>query len=158
MDVQRRLRELFDYLPVTGEFLDKKGNPKGHIQRSNGRRYIYFDGRKVLACRVAYLWIKGEWPPCNLTHKNGDRSDDRWVNLKLRAEGGYFQTVRYESGGKYSAQVSVAGRITHLGYYPSSVTAKAVVRKAMSPEEWWRYAPDHVRDRILEELAKPPWA
>ena len=154
MEEQRRLRELITYEPVTGEFIGKGGNPKGHIQRSNGRRYIYFDGRKVLACRIAYLWIKGEWPPFNLTHRNGDRSDDRWVNLTPRSEGGYFQSVQYVTEGQYEARTCVMGKLHHLGYFTSSKEARAAVRKADDPTNFWRYLPEDV---LRKEMNRPRW-
>lgn len=155
MDVQRRLRELITYEPVTGEFLDKKGNPKGHIQRSNGRRYIYFDGKKTLACRVAYLWIKGEWPPFNLTHRNGDRSDDRWVNLKPRSDTQFFKSVKYEAEGQYIAQICVMGNLHFLGYFRESRDARAAVRRASTPPNFFQYLPEDVQRR---ELNRPRWA
>jgi hypothetical protein len=99
MSDQQRLREQITYLPVTGEFF-RSGKPIGHVQRSNGRRYIYFDGKKVVAPRIAYLWMKGDWPPCNLTHRNGIRDDDRWLNLKPRSDTRVFKMVKYESEGK----------------------------------------------------------
>ena len=29
-----------------------------------------------------FLWVTGEWPEAEIDHKNRDKSDNRWANLR----------------------------------------------------------------------------
>lgn len=37
---------------------------------------------RYFAHDLAYLYMTGEWPKSPIVHLNGDKSDNRWVNLK----------------------------------------------------------------------------
>lgn len=83
-----RLRELFHYDPATGLFtrLVRQGHTHpGEIAgglSEKGYVRIYIDGRKYRAHRLAWLYVTGEWPENEIDHKNTDRSDNRWDNLR----------------------------------------------------------------------------
>lgn len=84
-----RLRELLHYDPETGVFVwlrdrngmamagDKAGtiNPKGYV-------VIWLDRRPYRAHRLAYLYMMGRWPADQVDHRNGERADNRWINLR----------------------------------------------------------------------------
>jgi hypothetical protein len=64
-----RLKEIMSYEPDTGEFRHlrvkrgvRHGALAGGINPTDGFRYIGIDGRKYSAQRLAWLYIKGEWP------------------------------------------------------------------------------------------------
>lgn len=83
-----RLRELRTYDPATGLFSFARqggghfaGAPCGKTT-SQGYTRIVVDGGKYMAHRLAWLWMTGEWPEDQIDHINGDRSDNRWPNLR----------------------------------------------------------------------------
>lgn len=51
-------------------------NSKGHVQVKVG-------GKLILAHRIAFALMTGEYPTKWVDHINGVRDDNRWVNLRL---------------------------------------------------------------------------
>lgn len=91
MLTQERLKEILKYSPETGEFVylvPRKGGSginTGDIAGDlcmYGYRRIGIDGKRYRACRLAWLYMTGEWPEKHVDHVNGIRSDDRWGNLR----------------------------------------------------------------------------
>jgi hypothetical protein len=78
----KRLLEVVRYEPLTGEFipLDDKVN---HYPHPKGYNIIYIDSKNYRACRLAYFYMMGEWPPCDVDHIDTDVKNDRWNNLRL---------------------------------------------------------------------------
>jgi hypothetical protein len=85
-----RLREVLEYRPDTGEFFWRKrlsnrvkvGDRAG-TKGANGYIYIRFDGYMLLAHRLAWLYVHKEYPSLAIDHINGERSDNRMLNLRL---------------------------------------------------------------------------
>jgi HNH endonuclease len=88
MITSERLRELLHYDPEMDVFTRrvrtancvKVGDVAGDIDRLGYRR-INVNGSRYRAHRLAWLYITGEWP-AGLDHVNGNRSDNRWCNLR----------------------------------------------------------------------------
>lgn len=84
-----KLRAMLDYSPETGEFRwrvnrgggARAGSLAGCIN-SRGYRYICIDRVVYLAARLAWLHMTGEWPKDTVDHKNCERADNRWANLR----------------------------------------------------------------------------
>jgi hypothetical protein len=84
------IRDAIDYCPETGIFRwkatlsksIKNGAEAGCINKY-GYRHICFNYRDYLAHRVAWFIMTGEWPNKAIDHRNLDRSDNRWCNLRL---------------------------------------------------------------------------
>ena len=148
----RRLRELIYYQPATGEFFNKGWKPISFVRASNGCRYIALDGKKRIASRIAWLWMKGYLPTFQITHRNGILDDDRWVNLRPRSDVQVFKSARYESEGQYLAQICVMGKLHFLGYFRDPKNAYAAVRKAMKKENFSQYLPKSV---LRKEMNRP---
>jgi len=57
----------------------RKNHPDGYLRLS-----LYLAGKECmfLAHRVAHFMMTGEWPQEQVDHINGDRSDNRWTNLR----------------------------------------------------------------------------
>ncbi len=82
------LRSILDYDAETGVFTWRvtKSNraPAGSIAGVVGvigYVVIGVDKRRLLAHRLAFVWMTGELPE-EIDHINGVRSDNRWVNLR----------------------------------------------------------------------------
>lgn len=85
------LRRALSYDPVTGVFRWIKKVTVGSIAGSTnarGYRLVHVNGVHYLAHRLAWLYVKGEWPAEVIDHINGDPSDNRFINLRAcsRAE------------------------------------------------------------------------
>lgn len=148
------LRTLIHYDPSTGEF-----TRIAHVFSETGRRsgqsklgpmtrkpnivgYIVFSVNRtsVLAHRLAWMYMTGDWPPGVIDHINGERADNRWENLRLsdatlnqqnqrKAKAGSVVdllgvSVDKESG-KYIAQITHNYRHIHLGRFDTAVEAYA---------------------------------
>jgi|SRR5215467_9025499 len=85
---QRRLKELLDYNPATGEFFwkvarhkVKVGDRAGGIgSKDKGYWDIGIDGKRYRAHRLAWFYVHGKWS--KLDHKNRDPLDNRISNLR----------------------------------------------------------------------------
>jgi hypothetical protein len=137
-----RLRDLFDYDPETGIFVQKarvgsdgrklKERIAGSIY-GNGYIYISVGGIKYLAARLAWLYMTCEWPQHEVDHKNNVRTDNRFDNLRDATElgnsanrgpnknnrSGFKGVFRHRTSGRWTAQISINGKHTHLGMWDS---------------------------------------
>lgn len=85
---QASLKQALQYDPNTGLFLrltkynaSKKGSFLGSLQ-PHGYRTICVNYKKYYAHRLAWLYVFGIFPDEELDHINGDRSDNRIINLR----------------------------------------------------------------------------
>lgn len=144
-----RLRSLFSYDPLTGQFRRKISSGKarkGSIARgSNARGYIFIpiDGKTYPAQRLAWLYCYGEMPLQDLDHINRDRADNRIANLRLctKAENARNATMRGASSGlkgvywrpkphKWVAIITADRQRHFLGSFDSSADAARAYNQA----------------------------
>ncbi len=58
------------------------GDVAGYKNTSDGYWYVGFDYNEFLAHRVIWLWVTGEWPKSQIDHWDGDRVNNKWINLR----------------------------------------------------------------------------
>ena len=147
-----RLREVLRYDPETGIFIWRVhlywhrmaiGDRAGH-EKSVGYRYIGIEGYEYLEHRLAWLYVCGEWPEYEMDHRNGIRSDNRFLNLRqaTKAQNGQNQKLRSTNSSgmtgvswsklhsKWVAYIMVNGKHKHLGLFSDLQGAGAAYLKA----------------------------
>lgn len=142
-----RLRELLDYDPETGLFRWRKrigtrcANGWFAGCPSLGYRLIRIEGSLHKAHRLAWLHVHGELPEF-MDHRNGDRQDNRLVNLrpatrrqnqqnqKTRADNTTGAKGVHRKRSKFVATIQVNYRTIRLGVYPTVDEASAAYRQA----------------------------
>lgn len=81
-----RIRELFDYNPVTGELFFVKNGKLAGSQNLAGRVVLRIDGVSHYASRVCWAHYYGVWPTYLIDHDNGMVQDNRIKNLFDRTQ------------------------------------------------------------------------
>lgn len=144
----KQVRELFSCDPEKGDFTWLVGRPRGNrpirvgdiagTTTLQGYRRLTVARTQIESHRVAFLLMTGDWPPVGkvVDHRDGDRSNNRWSNLRLVTtsenahnvirpridnRAGYLG-VRYHKG-VWFAQINVANVRHHLGSFPTAEAA-----------------------------------
>lgn len=144
-----RLREVLSYDPDTGVFTWRvdRGRKTSGIQAGSlmhGYPSIMIDGRNYFSHRLAWLYTTGDWPPGQIDHHDMDKTNNRWVNLRiatrsqnganrraLRVNTSGFKGVCWDSmTSNWKAQISVRGKNIHLGRYYTQQEAHAAYCRA----------------------------
>lgn len=171
--LHEELKELLEYNPATGEFFWRVSNSPGvkigDIAGSvyaNGYRYIQVEGLDYRVGRLAWYFVTGEDPLDFIDHKNGQRDDNRFENLRVatnsqnQANRGIpknntsgVKGVRWQSSrGKWIAMITIHGKAINLGCYDSIVDAAKAYRNA-AIAAWGEFALVPSNDE-LETLAE----
>ena len=132
-----RLREVLYYNPETGVFTWRekcarkvvKGSRAGCVNGA-GYRQIRIAGAVYAEHRLAVLYMTGQWPALQVDHRNMNRADNRWSNLREASNEQNSRNRRpcrgfVEVGGKYLARIRIGGRRVGLGVYSSQGAAAA---------------------------------
>lgn len=138
-----RLREVLHYDKTTGVFRWKinchpvKAGDIAGCQTACGYRQIKIDKRIYRSHRLAWLYVTGEWPLSMLDHRNGDRSNNEFDNLRecngTQNNGNIGKRSFNKSGfkgvyrnGKWSTWVATIGlkkRVLFLGCHATPEAA-----------------------------------
>lgn len=145
-----RAHELFSYDPERGEVRHRhaKGRaPAGSVAGSvyaHGYRIIGTDGRRYSAGPLVWLMQTGAWPKGEVDHRDRDRDNNRWENLREVSRTVNMQNLgvsRVNSSGetgvtwhrlqlKWVAHIRVNGVQKHLGCFDVFEDAVATRRAA----------------------------
>jgi hypothetical protein len=103
---------------------------------------ISLAGKRWKAHRLAFLYMTGFVPSSDVDHINRDKADNRWANLRpagraqnmanmgaRRTSKSGIRGVCYTTRG-WKAQIKVAGRNRHIGYFGSAEAAGAAYSRA----------------------------
>lgn len=140
MITQQEIRTLMVYDAVTGEAAWIRGKWKGHKVGTllpSGYVQVRIKGRSYQLHRVIWLWMTGEWPPTQVDHRDTDRANNRWDNLRLATHtqnqwntqtrsdnsSGYKGVTRPRGRTKWHAYINENGRRKFLGSYPTAEEA-----------------------------------
>jgi hypothetical protein len=154
MLTQVRLKELLHYDPETGKWTWLVTRGAAHIgdvvSCKDARGYIQFnvEGKLRKAARLAWFYMTGEWPPDEIDHKDRNRLNNRWDNLRLATHSQNManrnvssnnligikgvMAVRSMKSKPFRARVLIDGKSKHLGYFATSELANAAYMKAAS--------------------------
>jgi hypothetical protein len=140
-----RLRELLEYDSATGEFRWRQrvsrpirvGDIAGTLE-INGYRKITIEGRQYRAHHLAWFYITGEWRAGLIDHRDGNRSNNRWDNLRRATQSQNcanrrlarnnrcgFKGVTGDESGRWRAGIHKDGRRYHLGVFATAEDAHA---------------------------------
>lgn len=137
------LRSILHYNPETGSFIwlvkigsnDLIGSFAGSVT-NRGYISIGIKDKRYMAHRLAWLYMTGFWPKDQIDHINGNKNDNRWLNLR-EADNSQNQHNRKANannslgvkgvsrhGSRYRAYASVNGKRHHIGTYATIDEAK----------------------------------
>ena len=143
---QDRLRAILHYDPETGVFIRTAAlrpqaahyvgkvagfTKPGAVGNGGGYVMVTVDGRAYRAHRLAWLYMMGTWPEADIDHRDSDRANNRWDNLRAatRSENIHNMGLRARNTSgrkgacydakrqKWLAQIVVNGRYIFLGRY-----------------------------------------
>lgn len=138
MLTQERLKECLDYDPATGVFklkIHRHGTTRsvGDVVGSmtcGGYLETCVDQHTLGLHRLAFLYMTGEIPLGHVDHKNRNKTDNRWENLRVVNHSQNQQNVIaprkdstcgfrgvYRYGNKFRAKINVDGKQVHLGTF-----------------------------------------
>ena len=137
-----RVRELFDYDPITGIVTRRKttapmwkfGQIVGCPDR-HGYLLVRVDGVLHKLHRMIWLWMTGELPILDIDHVDRDGSNNSWENLREATKSqnlsnrtkqsnntsGFKGVSWNKQNSKWAAKINVEGRQLHLGFRDTPV-------------------------------------
>lgn len=136
------------YEPDTGRIIRtatrgsyKAGTTIGYIHTRTGYIHFWVGKQSHLAHRIAWLLMTGSWPAQMIDHINGNRSDNRWCNLRAATnqQNTWNSKGRNSKSGikgvfqeyhRFRAMIRLNGRSVHLGAFATKEEASAAYMKA----------------------------
>lgn len=135
----------FHYNPATGELLwkirastnIKIGSAAGSINRSRGYLYVKWKRKSILAHRLIWFYMTGQWPKLTIDHINRDKLDNRWSNLRevthalnqhnrntnCTSRSGCIGVDWFASRKSWRARITTNGKTVHIGYFATKEEA-----------------------------------
>lgn len=141
------IRNKLSYDPLAGFFhwkIRARGIRFGAVAGSKaatGYLTIRINDELMLAHRIAWAHVHGSWPTQQIDHINGDRSDNRILNLReaTASQNGANQKARPNKCGfkgvvknreKWAAKIVRNGKRYHLGSFETPLLAHRAYMQA----------------------------
>jgi hypothetical protein len=134
---QEDLVKNFTYNPSTGEFNRLRGRAKTGSVNNEGYVHIKINNKIYKAHRLAFLYMTGDFPADEVDHINGNRSDNRWENLRkctrhqnmgnsktYQNNRSNLKGVRKNRNG-WEARIRINGTAIQIGTFKTREEAKA---------------------------------
>lgn len=168
---QEMVKQWFHYDPDTGSFIrllryDSYGKlckTYKPVEGRNNRGYYWVGvfGKNCLVHRLIWLWMTGEHPSGEIDHVDGNRTNNRWSNLRdvnsfenARNQGvrvdcssgvrgvTYQSREGYKGNPYWSARISHKGVRHHLGNFQNFEDAVNARKRA---EVYFKYHHNHAK-------------
>lgn len=134
---------MLHYDPETGIFIWRVRRGKGLVGsvagqlRPSGYVEIGINGRRCTAGRLAWLYVTGEWPAAEVDHRDLDRANNRWSNLRAATRAQNAQNRRLpstntsglrgawwnKSAQKWESAITFERQRHHLGVFDTAEAA-----------------------------------
>lgn len=128
--VQKKIREIYDYNPETGEFYRKLDKYKGFMNDT----YLAFmyEGKIVKAHKLICIYMLGAIPEkCEIDHEDHNKLNNKWNNLRIvTKQGNSTNLPKYKSNTsgvtgvswhknqqKWIARIMVRNKAIQLGSF-----------------------------------------
>lgn len=140
-----RLKQLVHYDPDTGVFTHiaprkkiRVGEQAGGIDPGSGYVVLCIDRKRHYAHRLAFLYMNGKWPAQLVDHRDGNRSNNAFSNLRDAPRLINQQNMRraactsssgligaFKKRDRWESRIRVAGTIIRLGVFGTAEEAHA---------------------------------
>lgn len=145
-----RLKELLHYDRATGVFTWRvrrnqnvnAGDRAGRVG-AKGYRVINISHDLYTEHRLAVFYMTGRWPLADVDHRNGQRDDNRWKNLRKLSRTGNMQNLQgahrdnksgflgvARHGDRFRAYIRADGKNRYLGSFGTLELAHAAYLEA----------------------------
>lgn len=155
------IRQMLIYEPETGifrwrvapNFMIPAGSIAGSTSCRDGYVYIAIKGCHVGAHRLAYAYMTGQWPDHQVDHRDTNRRNNRWKNLRAATRQQNNANTRmlknntsgikgvswHKASGKWRATVTLNNKQICLGMY-HSIKEAAEARRRKADELFGEFA------------------
>ena len=140
-----RLKEVLSYDPETGVFTHisprkkiRVGEVSGHLDSSNGYITLRIDKKKYYGHRAAFLYMTGNWPNNVVDHIDGNRSNNKWENLRDVTRTVNQQNIKkapasslsgklgaFKKKNRWASSIKSSGKVVRLGSFSTPEEAHA---------------------------------
>ncbi len=149
---QQELMDVLSYDPMTGLFVwivSPRNGWAGKVAgclHSTGYIRIRINGRGYTAHQLAFLYMTGKWTEADIDHKDGDGSNNKWLNLRQSTKSQNKANSRSYKNNKsgikgvcwnkhldrWGASIQVAGKRHFLGlFHTKEEAAEAYMASAV---------------------------